>query len=418
MSPPGRLRRLAGLALRDGLPRRTIRLRLTAIYSGLFLACGTVLLAITYALVSNFSSADCFRLPLRLAAGRTGITQACLRPRGGPGPAHGGSPPAGLQALVASQHAAEMHQLLIYSGIALAITAILATGLGWIVAGRVLRPLRTITETARQISATSLDRRLALAGPDDELKRLADTFDDLVARLAGAFDAQRRFISHASHELRTPLTVSRALLQAALTDPSATIESFRATTRDAIEVADQQERLIEALLLLARSERGLDHREPVDLAAIATEILSARQPEIDRRGLQVTAAIAPATTGGDSRLAARLMANLADNALRHNIPGGLINVAVGSQAGRPYLTVANTGPDITADDLHRLFQPFERLSPDPAAPGDGLGLGLSIVQAIANAHDADLSATPKPGGGLDITVSFPHHPAAQDRQWH
>jgi signal transduction histidine kinase len=409
MNPLTRLSsRLAALAKRASPGQRTIRLRLTAVYGGLFLACGAALLAVTYILVSSSAGADCFRQPLRHGGRVVGTEQVCG------GPARGGSPLAGLQALAVSYHRAEMRQLLAYSGIALGITALLAVGLGWAVAGRVLRPLRTITQTARGISATSLDRRLALAGPDDELKRLADTFDDLLARLAGAFDAQRRFVSNASHELRTPLTVSRALLQATLTDPGATIDSFRATSREAIEVADQQERLIEALLALARSERGLDHREPVDLAAITTEILGARQPEIERRGLRVTAAPAPATTSGDPRLAARLVANLVDNAVRHNVPGGLVEVTVASPAGRPQVTVANTGPGITADDLHRLFQPFERLSPDPPAPGGGLGLGLSIVQAIANGHDATVSATPRPGGGLNITVSFP--PASRPEQ--
>jgi signal transduction histidine kinase len=415
MNPLGRLSSpLAALAKRASPRQRTIRLRLTAVYGGLFLACGAALLAVTYVLVSRSAGADCFRQPLRRGGRTVGTEQVC----GSPAPARGGSPLAGLHALAASYHHAEMRQLLAYSGIALGIIALLAIGLGWVVAGRVLRPLQAITEAARGISATSLDRRLALAGPDDELKRLADTFDNLLGRLSSAFDGQRRFVSHASHELRTPLTVSRALLQATLTDPGATIESFRSTIREAIEIADQQEQLIEALLLLARSDRGLDHREPVDLAAITTEALSARQPEIDRRGLRLAAATAPAITSGDPRLTARLVANLIDNALRHNIPGGQVQVAVGSPARRPYVTVANTGPHITTDDLHRLFQPFERLSPDPAAPGDGLGLGLSIVQAIANAHDAALSATPKPGGGLEITVSFPHQAAAHNGRRH
>ena len=318
-----------------------------------------------------------------------------------------------------SYHHTEMHQLLTYSGIALVATAILAIGLGWIVAGRVLRPLRTITDTARQISATSLDRRLALSGPDDELKRLADTADDLLARLAGAFDAQRRFVSHASHELRTPLTVSRALLQATLTDPGATIESFRATTGEAIEVADQQERLIEALLLLARSERGLDRREPVDLAAITADILSARQPEIERRGLRLTASIAPATTGGDPRLAARLVANLTDNALVHNIPGGLVNVAVGSPAGRPQVTVVNTGPDITADDLHRLFQPFERFNPNPppAPPGDGLGSACPSSRPSPTPTTRQCPRYPGPAAASTSPSASPRS-AARNRRRH
>ena len=311
------------------------------------------------------------------------------------------------EALAASQHANEMTQLLIYSGVALAIMAVLSVALGWVVAGRVLRPLRTITEAARNASATSLHERLALSGPDDELKKLGDTFDELLGRLAGAFDAQRRFIANASHELRTPLTLGRALLQMTLTDPDATVGSFRSTCGEVIAVADHQERLIEALLVLARSERGLDHREPVDLSAVTGEVLAARQPEAQRLGLWVTAVTDPARIEGDARLAERLVANLVDNALRHNTHGGRIEVATGSRAGRPFVAVANTGPVVAPGEIHRLFEPFQRLGADSAQDADGLGLGLSIVQAIATAHDAILTALAQPGGGLDITVSFP-----------
>src|SRR5262249_37266052 len=205
----------------------------------------------------------------------------------------------------------------------------------WVVAGRVLRPLRTITEAAHNASVTSLHQRLALTGPDDELKKLGDTFDELLGRLAGAFDAQRRFVANASHELPTPLTLGRALLQMTLTDPDATVGSFRSTCEEVIAVADHQERLIEALLVLARSERGLDHREPVDLSAVTGEVLAARQPEAQRLGLRVTAVTNPARTEGDARLAERLGANLADNALRHNTHRGPIQGATRRTARPP-----------------------------------------------------------------------------------
>jgi signal transduction histidine kinase len=415
-------RRLTGLAVRPHLPRRTIRLRLTAVYGGLFLASGALLLAITYVLVSHAtavlaSNATAGKCPLsRLNGYACGIGSG---PHGRP--AQASSEATNLQtsgsmlafasrqanALAASQHAKEMHQLLIYSGVALAIMAVLSVALGWVVAGRVLRPLRTITEAAHNASVTSLHQRLALTGPDDELKKLGDTFDELLGRLAGAFDAQRRFVANASHELRTPLTLGRALLQMTLTDPDATLGSFRATCEEVIAVADHQERLIEALLVLARSDRGLDHREPVDLAAVTGQVLAARQREAQRRGLRVTAVTDPALTDGDAGLAERLVANLADNALRHNSHGGHIEAATGSRAGRPFVAVANTGPVVAPGEIHRLFEPFQRLGADSAQNADGLGLGLSIVQAIATAHDATLTARAQPGGGLDITVSFP-----------
>ena len=415
MTVPGHVhRRLTGLAVRPHLPRRTIRLRLTAVYGGLFLASGAMLLAITYVLVSNATAGECSHGGPNKPV--CGITNG---PHGGP--AQGSSGAGRLQtsgsmsalasrqanALAASQHATEMHQLLIYSGVALAITAVLAVALGWVVAGRVLRPLRTITAAAHNASVTSLHERLALSGPDDELKKLGDTFDELLGRLAGAFDAQRRFVANASHELRTPLTLGRALLQMTLTDPDATVGSFRSTCEEVIAVADHQERLIEALLVLARSERGLDHREPVDLSAVTGEVVAARHRQAQRLGLQVTAVTDPARTEGDARLAERLVANLVDNALRHNTHGGRIEVATGSRAGRPFVAVANTGPVVAPGEIHRLFEPFQRLGAGSAQNADGLGLGLSIVQAIATAHDATLTARAQPGGGLDITVSFP-----------
>jgi signal transduction histidine kinase len=402
MSPLPRLDRRVVAAWRARLAARTIRLRLTAIYGGLFLLCGALLLATTYVLVSRATANGCYHQTTP-RAGRPPVVKGVC----GTSVGHYGQ--TGLGALAARQHAAEMHALLLYSGIALAITAILAVGLGWIVAGRVLRPLRTITETVRDISATSLHRRLALDGPSDELKRLGDTFDALLTRLDGAFDAQRRFVANASHELRTPLTVSRALLQAAATDTRASAEQLRTTCHEAIEVADEQERLIEALLALTRSEQGLDRHEPVDLAAITSDILAAREDDARRLGLDIQAVIEPAIVSGDARLAGRMASNLVENALRHNVPGGTVQVITGTRAGRGFLTITNTGPAIAPGELHRLLEPFQRgNSGEPHNnAGLGLGLGLSIVQAIASAHEATLTPSPRPGGGLTVTVSFP-----------
>jgi signal transduction histidine kinase len=317
----------------------------------------------------------------------------------------GGSPQQ-LEALANRQHAAMLHQLVIQSMIALAIMLVASLALGWIIAGRVVSPIRIITETAQNVSSTNLHERLGLTGPDDELKKLGDTIDALLARLEGAFEAQRHFVANVSHELRTPLTVMRAIMQMTLTDPGATTETFRAACRDLMTEGEHAERIIEALLVLARGERGLDHREPFDLADITTQVLQARAHEADRLGLRVGTAIARAPAEGDPRLAERLVTNLVDNAMRHNIPGGQVAVATGTESGRPYISVANTGPEIPQDTLARLFQPFQQLGGHSADLG-GLGLGLSIVQAIARAHDAELTARTRRGGGLHIQAAFP-----------
>jgi signal transduction histidine kinase len=399
------------------VPQRTIRLRLTAVYGGLFVACGTGLLATTYLLVLHATAGT------YTYTGKDGRTTGVSVTTTGHGPADSGTVPRvhtdgtgkalspaqaealaqQMQRLAEQQHAHEMHQLLIQSGIALAIMTAVSVLLGWLVAGRVLRPLRTITAAATSISATNLHERLALAGPDDEVRRLGDTMDRLLARLEAAFTAQRRFVANASHELRTPLTLVRALLQMTLTDPDATVADYRTTCREAIAETDRQEHIIEALLVLARSERGLDHREPLDLAAVADGVLAARNP----RDIEVRRATDPAPLDGDPRLAERLVANLLDNALRHNSTGGHVTVTTGTRGSRPFLTVTNTGPVVPADAVPRLYQPFQRLGTDAAHHPDGLGLGLSIVQAIATAHDATITTRPRPTGGLHIDITFP-----------
>jgi signal transduction histidine kinase len=279
-------------------------------------------------------------------------------------------------------------------------------GLGWLAAGRVLRPLRTINERARAISATNLHRRLALTGPDDELGQLADTFDELLERLEASFTAQRQFVANASHELRTPLARAQTLAEIALSDPGATVESLKASHRRVLAAGKQQERLIEALLTLARSERGVDEREPFDLARIADGVLRLRRPEAERRGLYVHASLEPADTSGDPRLAERLVANLVDNALRHNVPSGRIDITTTTANGQAVLSIANTGLPVPPAELERLFQPFQRLGADRTDHSNGTGLGLSIVAAIAGAHGATHTAYAQPGGGLEIEVSF------------
>ena len=307
----------------------------------------------------------------------------------------------------AAQRAVDSHQLLVNSGLALAIVAVLALLAGWLVAGRMLRPIRTITRTARRISSTSLHERLALAGPQDEFKDLGDTLDDLFARLDTAFEAQRHFVANASHELRTPLTAERTLLQVALDDPDTTIDEWRSTAEEVLASSDEQARLLEALLTLASSESGLDGHERLDLAATVAAALVDLQPEVDRLGIHVDELTTPALLDGDSLLVERLVANLLTNAVRHNVVDGRVEVVTGVTEGKAVLAVTNTGPLILPADVDRLFQPFQRLDPRRTHHKDGHGLGLSIVQAIAVAHRATITAHPMPEGGLGIRVTFP-----------
>jgi signal transduction histidine kinase len=315
------------------------------------------------------------------------------------------------------------------SGVALAIMAAASVALGWFAAGRALRPLRRITAAAQRISATSLRERLAIEGPTDDLRELADTIDGLFARLDASLDAQRQFVANASHELRTPLARSRTLLEVALRHPDP--ERLRPACERAIAATCEQERLIEALLTLARGQRGLARRDLVDLAAVTRDALASRAAEITARGLAVEVALAPALLAGDLALAERAVANLIDNALRHNVAGGSVRVSVGGGGGegdvRPaaermpgghpadwmpaaVLTVANTGPEVPHDDIARLIQPFQRRVAGRAGSRDGLGLGLSITSAIAAAHGAALSVDPRPGGGLIAALAFPPVP--------
>jgi len=266
--------------------------------------------------------------------------------------------------------------------------------------------LRTITETARDISASSLHRRLALEGPDDELKQLGNTVDGLLARLETSFEAQRQFVANASHELRTPLTLERTLLELALSDPNASIDSYRHTCEQLLAVGEQQERLIEALLTLSGSQRGLDSQQPVDIAAISAAAAAAA----DHEGLVLDTTLHPAQTVGNPRLVERLVANLLSNAIDHNVEGGSISLTTETREGHAVLTVANTGPKIPASELERIFQPFQRLDPARTNNGRGLGLGLSIVQAIADAHEATITTRAPADGGLHIEVSFPAQP--------
>jgi signal transduction histidine kinase len=407
-----------------------VRLRLTLLYVGLFLASAACLLVITYFLVaqqlpqpvmlrttgSGTAGTSQSAPGGELVIGGTSIATACA-PLPGTPPAPGPAPGQQLsncQQLVEQAAAGvrngTLDQLLIESGVAFGIMAVASVGLGWLMAGRVLRPLRTITAAARRISARSLHQRIAMTGPDDELKELGDTFDQLLGRLDASFRAQRQFVANASHELRTPLARQRTLLEVALRDRHATNASLRTACERALAAGEQQERLIAALLTLARGERGVEEFEPFDLGGAAAGALAALRGEAGRRGVTVTADLGEAPALGDPRLAERLAANLADNAIRYNEPGGQVEITAGRRDGRAFLAVTNTGPVIPPDQLGRLFQPFQRLDPGRAGRG-GLGLGLAIVSAIAAAHGADLRAVTRAAGGLAVEVVFPPPPA-------
>jgi signal transduction histidine kinase len=384
--PPRRLR----------LPRRTARLRLTVLYgAAVFLACGATVLAFTYALYALLERSRAPEVDImqggkvvrRITATGTGEVR--------------------LRVVGVGQVGLDGHQLLIASGITLAVIAVAAAAIGWLIAGRVLGPLRTITAAARRISASSLHERLGLHGPDDELKELADTLDSLFARLEASFDAQRRFAASASHELRTPLTRERTLLQVTLADPAATAGTWQAVSRELLASNAEQERLIESLLTLASSEAGPGQREPLDLAAITGAALAVSRPGISRLGLNVHADLQPAILDGDRLLVQHLVTNLIDNAVRHNIDGGDVQITTGTTSGHAVLSVTNSGQVIPPAEVDRLFQPFERVGPRPARrDGRGHGLGLSIVRAIATAHDATIGARARPGGGLVVDVTF------------
>jgi signal transduction histidine kinase len=363
MSVPG----LPNPALR--LPRVTLRMQLALLYAG-FLTCGAALLLV----------------PI--------LTIHQSIPQGADGRVI-----AGIQA---STNAQVIRSVAILAGLVIASLAA-----GWLIAGRFLRPLRTITATARRISASNLNQRLAMTGRNDEFKDLGETLDSLFERLEASFESQRHFVANASHELRTPLTAERTLLQVALADPQASTQTLRETCQQVLALGDQQERLIEALLTLASSERGVEQWEPFDLAEVAGQVIAYRHAEAEHRDLRVDATLTTAPATGDPSLAESLVANLVDNAIRHNVPGGRVDVSTTMTDGRAVFRVSNTGPVIPPYELDRLFQPFQQLGHERIRHGDGHGLGLAIVRAIAAAHKATLTATPRPAGGLDLEVSFP-----------
>jgi signal transduction histidine kinase len=353
---------------------RSLRLQLALLYGGAFVALGLALLAVSGLLVRGASQS-----------------------------VNGGS---GTSRNFFSGRAIDLRP-----GLALLAAVVVAVALGWLIAGRFLRPLRTITAAARDISASNLSRRLSITGRDAEFAELGETLDDLFARLEASFQAQRHFVANASHELRTPLTAERTLLQLALADPDATVVTLRSACQQVLVLGDQQERLIDALLTLASSERGIEEWQPFDLAMIAGKAIMDCRPEAERRGISIDATLTAAPAAGDPQLASSLVANLVDNAIRHNLDGGRVEISTAATGRQAMIAIANTGAVIPPGQVGRLFQPFQRLGAERVSHTHGNGLGLAIVRAIADVHRAALTVNARPEGGLDIQVSFPAAPA-------
>ncbi|MER6999793.1 ATP-binding protein [Streptomyces sp. NPDC000410] len=348
-------------------PGSTIRTRIALLYGAVFLALGACLLAIV-----NLLSRAGTREEAASIAQREPVT---------------------VHRLTEDVSQAASQQMLMWSSLALLITAVIAVVVGWWMAGRVLRPVHEMTAQARRLSEHALDRRIAVRGPDDELKELGDTIDALLGRLETAFDSQRRFVANASHELRTPLATQRAAIQVGLEDDSPVKQVLLDSNR-------RSERLIEGLLVLARGERGLAAREDVDLAEVVEE-------ECARYGVSCAVAPGGAVVRGDRVLLGQLVRNLVANAVTYNVPGGTVDVRV---AGGD-LVVANTGPVVAREDVPGLFEPFRR-GEGRDRMGPGAGLGLSIVRSVAVAHGGRVEAEPGPEGGFVVRVSLPSVPYA------
>ncbi|HEV2240796.1 MAG TPA: HAMP domain-containing sensor histidine kinase [Streptosporangiaceae bacterium] len=382
-------------------PRPTLRARLTLLYTGLFASCGAIVVAVSYALVAQLGAPGRGQRPSSSGGVASSLAAQC-RSENFPDKLLIAQCMSYQQQLGAQrQRDLTLSHLLQYSLITLAVVIALAAILGWIAAGRALRPVHLITAAARAASEHNLSARVAPSGPRDELRELAETFDDMLGRLQAAFEGQQRFIANASHELRTPLAVTRATIDVVLGNPDSTPRDLRVMAADIRAAVDHAEHLIGALLILARNERGLTVREEVDLATVAEDVLDTADLG-DRR---VHATLEPAVISGDPVLAERLIANLVDNAVRYNAAAGDIFIGTRTTPGSSQLTVANTGPVIPPGEVGRLFQPFQRLS--DRTSHDGFGLGLAIVASIAAIHGGTATARPRDDGGLSVTVTIP-----------
>lgn len=389
-------------------PRR-MRTRLAVFYTLLFLAIGVVLLAVTYLVSAKFLLPHAAPPPKQLSPQEQSLFALCKPlPTSGPLVAQ-----CKHLIKVLGVGPGALSSLRVASMIGFGVFAVLAAVLGWLVAGRALRPVRSMTEAARRASELRLGERLALTGPDDELKELADAFDVMLERLDAAFTSQRRFIANAAHELRTPLTAMRTAIEVTLSKPARTPEQLEAMAIRVKQSLERAEQTVEALLTLATSEAGATVREPVDLANAAEEALAATSELIAQGGMKVDAELDPAPTAGDRVLLERMVANLVDNAVRHNVEDGWIGVRTLRRDGSVAVEVANTGPPVAAEQIPALLEPFARAA-ERLSAGDGVGLGLSIASAIAAAHGTAIDARPREGGGLDVSVTLPVDPEVTD----
>jgi len=379
------------------------RSRLTLLYTSLFTLGGAALVVITYLLVAHsLHTTTTATIPPAIQQAIDRCVQAA-QTRGDPGVMTKCAAvyANGVQAGATAQRSTTLAHLLTYSLLSLAGVTLLAAVAGWVVAGRILRPVHRLTAAARAASEQNLSQRIALQGPRDELRELADTFDTMLERLDRAFTSQRQFIANASHELRTPLTVMRTAIDVVLAKPQPTPGELVSMAADVRQAIDHAERLIEALLVLARNEQARALTDPLDLAVVAEDALEGRNAD----GITTITRLDQAPVTGDAVLLERLVNNLLDNAQRYNIPGGTVMISTAAHDATSVLRVVNTGAVVPADMVQRLFLPFTRL--DDRTRHDGFGLGLTLVSSIAAVHGGTVDATAVSTGGLDISVRLP-----------
>ncbi|WP_326653105.1 MULTISPECIES: ATP-binding protein [unclassified Streptomyces] len=384
--------------------RPTIRIRLTLLYGGMFLIAGILLLSIIYLL-----AAQAIHQGSELVLKVTGVnvnldSPTCPELNGA---INNEQLNAALKTCMSVQRQHALDDLLRRSLFALLGLSIIAFAFGYAMAGRVLSPLGKITRTARQVAGSDLSRRIELDGPDDELKELADTFDEMLDRLERAFTAQQRFVANASHELRTPLAINRTLLEVHLSDPGVPAE-LQQLGKTLLTTNERSEQLVEGLLLLARSDNQIVERKPVDLAEVATRAVDQTRAEAEASGVEIRGERALAVVQGNGVLLERIALNLVQNGVRYNIPeGGWVDVATEVRQGEAVLVVSNTGPVVPAYEIDNLFEPFRRLRQERTGSDKGVGLGLSIARSVARAHGGRIIAEPREGGGLVMRVTLP-----------
>ena len=392
--------------------RSTIRVRLTLLCAGAFFLASATFLALMYLYMGQVINHH-LTVPGNITEQ---VPQRIPHEPAPPDTVQRTSPDVHEAFRVQFQRARDdtLNKLFIASLILLSVTGVIAGGFGWLLAGQVLHPLRKITATARRVADRSLHERIALAGPNDEIKDLADTLDAMLERLDRSFDSQRRFVANASHELRTPLTINRTLIEVALADPQAS-ESLRQLGATLLAVNQRHERLIDGLLTLASSDQGITERTRVDLAYIARRISTESQGAAQDAGVDIRTHLQPAPVAGDPVLLERLVQNLVDNAIRYNVPEhGWITVSTQVVDDNAHLTVENTGPPVPTSEVPSLFEPFRRLRTTErladsanSSISRGAGLGLSIVRSVAHVHGGDVHASPREVGGLAVRVRIP-----------